>query len=78
MKSLYERLTEAKVPTSNWQSDLYFPVNDTTIEIVGQALQDGVIQSRPGIFRSNVDGKLTYEANFMFDPFWKSRAAKNS
>jgi hypothetical protein len=75
MKSLYERLTEAEIPTSSWQSDLYFPVNDKTVEIVGQALQDGVIQARPGIFRSNVDGKLTYEANFMYDPFW---AAKSS
>ena len=73
MASLYEQLQAAGVDCSNWQSDLYFPVTDQTREIVRQCLANGTIQSRPGIFRSNIDGRLMFDAAFQFDPYWQER-----
>ena len=71
--TLYERLTAAGIETSNWQSDLYFPANKQTAEIIRQARADGhnLTISR---FISNIDNRPMYAAAFQYDPFWQSRA----
>lgn len=71
-KSLYQRLTEAGIETSNWQSDLYFPVTERSTEIVKAVMADGLLSSRPTAFLSRATGVRTYEAPFMFDPYWGS------
>lgn len=74
-RTLYERLTDAGVATSNWYSDLYFPATQQTAEIIRAATDDGhkLILSQ---FRSCVDGQIMYEAAFQFDPFWESLAKR--
>jgi hypothetical protein len=74
MASLYQRLTDAGVTVSNWQSDLYFPVTEQTRAIVAQCLADGELKSKPSVFKSNDSGLPTFEAPFMFDPFWQNRS----
>lgn len=63
--SLYTDLVEAGVEVSNWQSDLYTPVNDKVREILARY----PTQTR-SIFRNQVDGKVWYEFPFQFDPYW--------
>jgi hypothetical protein len=71
--SLYERLTAAGIETSNWQSDLYFPANQQTAQIVKETLADGhTLTIRT--FSSQVDNRPMYEAFFQFTPFWQARA----
>lgn len=71
--TLYERLTAAGIETSHWQSDLYFPANKQTAEIIRQTRADGhaITISR---FNSNIDKRPMYEAAFQYAPFWQSRA----
>ncbi len=66
--SLYTDLIEAGIEVSNWQSDLYAPVNETTKAILAKHPE----QSKT-VFRSQVDGKLWYDIAFAYDPFWKRR-----
>lgn len=66
--SLYTDLVAAGVEVSNWQSDLYAPVNETVQEIMKKYPD----QSR-STFKSNIDGRLHYEFPFAFDPFWERR-----
>lgn len=68
--TLYTDLVEAGVDVSNWQSDLYAPVNETVREILKRYPN----QSR-SIFTSAIDGKPHYEFPFAFDPFWERRKA---
>ena len=72
--SLYSRLLSAGVEVSNHHSDLYFPSTTATDRIVKESLDDNVLSSRPRVFRSNIDGRLMYEAAFQFDPYWDARA----
>lgn len=72
-KSLYQRLLDAGIPCSNWQSDLYFPATEQTRALVKQCLDEGVLAYRPDVFRSNVSGAWMFDAFGMFDPFWESR-----
>lgn len=67
-KTLYQSLTDAGIECSNWQSDLYFPVNEQTRQI----LQKFPSQTR-STFQSNIDRKHMYECPFAYDPFWKKR-----
>jgi hypothetical protein len=66
--SLCSELVEAGIPVSNWQSDLYFPVTYESAEI----LERYPDQPR-SIFKSEIDGKPTYECPFAFDPYWQKR-----
>lgn len=69
MKTLYQRLVDAGIECSNWQSDLYFPNTAQTREIAAQCKRDGIpVNLTP--FRNQVDGSPMLEAPFMFDPFW--------
>lgn len=77
-QSLYQRLVAAGVPTSNWQSDLYFPVTEETQRIIRESIADGVIRSKPTTFKNQVEGGFWYEAAFLFDPFWETREAKHA
>lgn len=70
MPSLYQRLVDAGVPVSSWQSDLYFPVNETTKTIVAQCIAEGEIKGRPGKFRSAIDGAPMFDAPFQYQPYW--------
>lgn len=63
--TLYQALIAAGIECSNWQSDLYFAVNDKTRKI----LKNYPNQCR-SIFKSNIDGKMMFDCAFAFDPFW--------
>ena len=76
MTSLYQRLVEAGVEVSNWQSDLYFPMTDQTEAIVKQAREDGAYAGRPQPFMNAVTKTLWYDAPFQFDPFWEKRRSR--
>lgn len=66
--SLYTDLIEAGQPVSNWQSDLYCPVNAVTRELLAKH------QLKASTFTSNKDGQLWYDVPFMFDPYWDRRS----
>ena len=66
--SLYTDLIAAGVEVSNWQSDLYAPVNETVKVILARYPH----QSK-SVFRSQIDGKFWYDCPFAFDPIWEQR-----
>jgi hypothetical protein len=74
--SLYQRLVAAGVEVANHYSDLYFPVNELTMEIVDEARIDGVYASKPKMFRHSQLGTLWFDAPFQFDPYWQARSAQ--
>jgi len=65
--TLYEALIEAGVECSNYYSDLHFPANDKSKE---------VLKKFPNVYRtmftSNITKELMYEAPFAFDPYWQA------
>ncbi len=66
--SLYTDLLEAGQPVSNWQSDLYCPVNEVT-----RALLKKHKVTTATTFINKVEGGAWYDVPFMFDPFWEQR-----
>lgn len=66
--SLYTDLIEAGQPVSNWQSDLYCPVNEVT-----RALLKKHNITTATIFTSQIDGNSWYDVPFQHDPFWEKR-----
>lgn len=73
--SLYTTLVEAGVEVSNWQSDLYFPINDTTRQILASFPKEKSIAKT---FMSNDTKKLTYEVPFAFDPYWEKKVSQSA
>lgn len=65
--SLYTDLIAAGQPVSNWQSDLYCPVNDVTRALIKK---HGL---KASAFNNRVEGGLWFDVPFQFDPFWESR-----
>jgi hypothetical protein len=65
--TLYTDLIEAGQPVSNWQSDLYCPVNSATRELLNKH------QLKATVFKNRVEGGLWYDVPFQFDPFWERR-----
>lgn len=66
MQSIYQDLIAAGVDCSNWNSDLYFPVNEKTLAIL--AAHKEIKASR---FTSENTGESMFEAPFAFDPYWQ-------
>lgn len=64
--SLYTDLIERGVPVSNWQSDLYCPVNETTTKL----LKRHNITTAT-MFHNQVEGGLWYDVPFMYGPYWE-------
>jgi hypothetical protein len=66
--TLYEELIAENIEVSNHYSDLYFPVNDKTSEI---------IKKRSGLnvrtFINNITNTLWYDVSFAYDPFWTNK-----
>ena len=75
-RSLYRRLLDAGVPTASHCSDLHFPASNLSSAIVQQSLADGVLHSKPTIFRNQVEGGVWFDAAFQCEPFWDARKAK--
>lgn len=65
--SLYTDLIDAGVPVSNWQSDLYCPVNNITRALIKK---HGI---KATVFKNRVEGGFWYDAPFCFDPYWERR-----
>lgn len=62
--SLYHCLTQAQIPVSNHESDLYFPVTPGTTTILSQfPLQ----QKNATTFIDNVTGKRWYDVPFSYE-----------
>ena len=72
--SLYTDLVDAGIETSNRYSDLYFPVSQESAEILAKHPKQKGIALR---FKSNTDGKQTYEVPFAFDPYWEKKLEKD-
>jgi hypothetical protein len=68
-KSIHTLMVEAGQEVSNWQSDLYVPVNDTTTAII----KDYEFKCNVSRFKSNVDGKSMYEIPFAYEPYWTNK-----
>ncbi len=67
MKTLYEEIVLAGIPTDHHESDLY--VLDTALsrELIAK---NGKVATG---FVSRIDGKRWLDIPFAFDPFWKAR-----
>jgi hypothetical protein len=65
--TLYEALMEAGVECTNYESDLYFPITETSKK---------VLKEFPNVylttFRHNVTKEPMYEAPLAFDPYWQA------
>lgn len=70
-KSVYDSMLEANQEISNWCSDMYVPVNDTTTAII----KDYEFKCNVKRFKSNVDGKMMYELPFAYEPYWNKLGA---
>lgn len=68
--SLYTDLIGAGQPVSNWQSDLYCPVNEVTRALLKQH------DKKATAFKSKIDQKLWFEVPFAYDPYWEKRGMK--
>lgn len=68
--SLYTDLVEAGVEISNRYSDLYFPANAQTQEIVKRHPK-AVVRA----FKNQITKTVWYEAPFQYDPYWEVRMA---
>jgi hypothetical protein len=65
--TLYQALIEAGVECSNYHSDLYFPANDKSKEVLKR-----FPNVYPTTFTHSVTKKLMYEVAFAFDPYWRA------
>ena len=70
MIPIYDALVTAGVAVENHYSDLYFPVNDVTTEIVRQYYGPVALSK----FISEIDRKPWYEIPFAYMPYWRARA----
>lgn len=70
---LYEDLVAAGIETANHASDLYFPVTEQSTQILKRHPD-----VRASVFTSNVDGKLSYDAPFQYQPWWDARSEKEA
>lgn len=66
--TIYQDLIAAGIECSNWQSDLYFPANETTKQILDK--YPGAYYS---VFKSNRAIGPMYEVPFGFDPYWQPK-----
>lgn len=75
MLSLYESLKAAGIQTDNHESDLYFPENEVTREILARYPAEQGIATR---FVSQIDKQAWFDVPFAFTPYWerKQRGAR--
>lgn len=78
MPSIYAAMVEAGVPISNHYSDLYVPVNDTTIQIVQRYTQasksDKCVRPSVSVFWSITDNhRQWFDIALAYDPYWEQR-----
>ncbi len=67
--NIFEEIKKVGVEYSSWQSDLYFPKNKTTDEIVSRYEFKGNVTT----FKDNITGNTWYDVPFAYDPFWESK-----
>lgn len=72
--SLYQALVEAGVKVSNRYSDLYFPNNQETAEILAKFPKEKGIAIK---FVSEDTKESMYEVPFAFDPYWENKLKKD-
>lgn len=78
--SIYQQLVAAKVEISNYRSDLYVPVNETTTKIIDRYRQRDTIARlgyKPLIitFWNQVAKAPYFCINFAYEPFWTRQIA---
>ena len=69
--TLYESIMLAGVPTSNHESDLYFPMTAETRAILSQYPTE---DKNSHVFRNNMDGATWFDVPFAYTPWWEARA----
>jgi len=72
--SLYQALVAAGVEVSNRYSDLYFPINQQTAEILATFPKEMAIATK---FVSDDTKERMYEVPFSFDPYWEKKLEKD-
>lgn len=72
MKNIYEKVIELNIEFSAYCSDLYIPVNETTIKLVN----DYEFKSNVTKFKSNIDSKPWFDIPFAYQPYWTKRIGK--
>lgn len=75
LASLYQEFKAAGIEIRNHESDMYVPITRESTEI----LENYPLQKATATkFKSNIDGKLTYDIPFSFDPFWEKKMKRQS
>lgn len=69
MKPIYEQMVEAGVEIASHETDLYVPVNETTMRI----LRDYPFRSSVTAFTSQIDNKRWFDIPFAYLPAWEQR-----
>lgn len=67
--SIYKAMVEAGVEISNHYSDLYVPVNPTTIAL----LADYKFKTNVQLFKCQITGLPYYDIPFAYEPYWEAR-----
>ena len=70
MKSLYEKLTEAGIPTSNHESDLYFRRNQESLKILAEF---PIHHRNATVFFNQVELEMWMEVPFAYLPYWEKK-----
>ena len=71
--NIYESLKFAGCILAHHESDLYVKVGPTARRVIKEALADGRMGTRPGLFEANDGSGLWYEIPFAYAPFWDRR-----
>jgi hypothetical protein len=71
--TLYEAITAVGIPTSNHESDLYFPVSAESTAILACYPSH---KSNARTFVNQVAGGHWYDVPFAFQPWWDARKPK--
>lgn len=75
LASLYQEFKAAGIEIGNHESDMYVPITTESKAI----LENYPLQKTNATkFRSNIDGVLTYDIPFSFDPFYEKETKRQS
>jgi hypothetical protein len=72
-KSLYEQLVAAKIPISNWHSDLLFQATDESERLLSKF---SLLKKQSEHFINRIDKTRWVSVPFAYDPWWIARQSK--
>lgn len=69
MMDIFEEIKKAGVEFDHYYSDLYFPKNSVTMEIVSRYEYQSCVTT----FRDNISGKPWYSVFFAYTPYFEGK-----